>query len=202
MKCGMDHPGRNDLAVFALAVAISLMSSACGRTPLLDGLRSPPVDALGAPDVPTQDSRSTFMGDASSKQDSGPDLGVTIGNNAIAKASCSPNDATAVSIQIGVDRPSCGSTSSGSYIAVDLWYTNWDNLKPGTYPLDAKGGIGMSVYSPVQGGSNWEIGTNTVLTIESIDSDRMTGHCESSFPSGTVSVDFTAQWCGGNPGCG
>jgi hypothetical protein len=203
MKSGMVRRGRSDFAVFASAVAMSLISGACGRTPLLDGLQNPPVDAQIGHDVGAQDSRGTFLGDTGDgKPDGGPDVGLTIGNNTIAVASCSPNDATAVSITIGVDQPSCGSTSSGSYIAVAIWYTNWDNLKPGTYPLDARGGIAMSVYSPVQGGSNWEVGTNTVLTIESIDSDRMIGHCESSFPSGTVSMDFTARWCGGNPMCG
>jgi hypothetical protein len=199
----MDRRGRSNFAIFALAVTLLLISGACGRTPLLDGLRNPPVDAQSGPDVAAQDSRSTFLGDVGNgKPDGGPDVGVTIGNNAVAVASCSPDDETAVSLQIGVDRPSCGSTSSGSNIAVDLWYTSWDDLKPGTYALDASGGIGMSEYSPVQGGSNWELGTNTVLTIESIDSEWMTGHCEASFPSGTVSVDFTAKWCGGNPMCG
>lgn len=174
MKCGMDPRGRSDFAAFGSAV-ILLTSSACGRT----GGRNPPVDAQ-----------------------SGRDVGVTIGNDAIAVASCSPNDATAVSIKIGVDRPSCDSTSSGSYIVLAIWYTSWDNLKPGTYPLDANGGAGLFVYSPAQGVNNGEAGTNTVLTIESIDSGWMTGHCESSFPSGTVSVDFAAQWCAGNPMCG
>lgn len=188
--------------VFASAVTL-LISDACGRTPLLDGWRNPPVDAQSGRDVGMEDSRSAFLGDASdSKRDSGPDVGVTIGNDAIAVASCSPNDATAVSIRIGVDRPSCDSISSGSYIVLAIWYTSWDNLKPGTYPLDANGGAGLFVYSPAQGVNNGEAGTNTVLTIKSIDSGWMTGHCESSFPSGTVSVDFTAQWCAGYPGCG
>ena len=202
MKCGTDLRGRSDFAVFASAVTL-LISGACGRTPLLDGWRNPPVDAQSGHDVGAQDSLSTFLGDASdSNRDSGPDVGVTIGNDAIATASCSPNDALAVSIQIGVDQPSCDSTSSGSYVVVDIWYTSWDDLKPGTYALDANGGTGMSVHSPAQGVNHWEAGTNTVLTIRSIDSGRMTGHCESSFPSGTVSVDFVAQWCAGNPMCG
>jgi hypothetical protein len=202
MECGKHHRGRSDFAVFASAVT-SLIFGACGRTPLLDGWRNPPVDAQGGRDVAAQDSRSPFLGDASdSRRDSGSEVGVTIGNDAIAEASCSPNDALAVSIQIGVDRPSCDSYSSGSYIVVTIWYTSWDDLKPGTYPLDANGGTGMSVYSPAQRATDWEIGSNTVLTIKSIDSDRMTAHVESSFPSGTVSMDFTAQWCAGNPMCG
>jgi len=202
MKCGKDRRGRSDFAIFASAVTL-LVSGACGKTPLPDGWRDTPVDAQRGHDVGAGDSRSTFPGDASeSNRDSGPEVGVTIGNVAIAVASCSPNDETAVSIQIGVDQPSCGSTSSGSFVVVDIWYTTWDNLKPGTYALDANGGTGMSVYSPVQGVSNWEPGSHTVLTIKSIDADRMTGHCESSFPSGTVSVNFTAQWCAGNPMCG
>ena len=165
-----------------------LISGGCGRTPLLDEWRNPSVDAQVGHEV----------GDASdSKRD-----GVTVGHDAVAVASCSPNDAMAVSIQIGVDRPSCGSISTGSYLGVDLWYTSWDNLKPGIYVLDANGGIGMSVVAPVHGSPYWEPGTNTVLSIESIDAERMTGHCEASFPSGTVSVDFTAQWCGGHPRCG
>jgi hypothetical protein len=174
MKCGKDHRGRSDFAVFASAVTF-LISGACGRT----GWRNPPVDAQG-----------------------GRDLGVTIGHDAIAVASCSPNDATAVSIKIGVDRPSCDSTSSGSFIVVAIWYTSWDYLKPGTYALDANGAAGLFVYSPAQGVTNGEDGTNTVLTIKSIDSGWMIGHLESSFPSGRGSVDFTAQWCAGNPMCG
>jgi hypothetical protein len=75
-------------------------------------------------------------------------------------------------------------------------------LKPGTYALDANRGIGTSAYFPGQGVSNPEPGTNTVLTVKSIDSERMTGHFESSFPSGAVSVDVTVQWCAGNPMCG
>ena len=197
MKCGKDRRGKGDFAVFASAVTL-LISGACGRT----SWQNPPVDAQGGRDVGVRDSRSTFLDDASDRnRDSGPDIGVTIGHDAIAVATCSPNDAPAVSIQIGVDQPSCDSTSSGSYIVVTIWYTSWDKLKPGTYPLDANGGAALSVYSPAQGVSNWEDGTNTVLTIESIDSSRMIGRCESSFPSGTVSVNFTAQLCADNPMC-
>jgi hypothetical protein len=198
MKCGKDRRGRSDFASFASAVTLLLILGACGRTPLLD----PPVDAQRGRDVGAQDSRSTFPGDASDgKRYSGPDIGVTIGSDAIAQAACSPNDAPAVFLQIGVDRPSCDSTSSGSYIVLAIWYTSWDKLKLGTYALDANGGAGLFVYSPAQGANNGEAGTSTVLTIETIDSSWMTGHLESSFPSGTVSVDFTALWCAGNPMC-
>jgi len=60
----------------------------------------------------------------------------------------------------------------------------------------------MSLHSYGQGANDWEIGTSTVLTIKSIDSGQMLGHCEAAFPSGIVSVDFTAQWCGGDYMCG
>jgi hypothetical protein len=202
MKCGKDRRGRSGFAVFASAVTW-LISGACGRTPLLDGWRNPPVDAQGGRDAGAGDSRGTFPGDASdSNRYRGPDVGVTIGSDAIAVDACSPNDAPAVSIRIGVDRPSCDSPSSGSYLVVAIWYTSWDYLRPGTYALDANGGAGLFVYSSAQAVNNGEAGTNTVLTVESIDSGWMTGHCESSFPSGTVSVNFTAQRCGGYPGCG
>ena len=201
MKRGKNDRLGSDFAVFASAVTW-LIAGACGKTPLLDGWRNPPVDAQSGREVGAGDSRGTFLGDASdSKRDSGPDVGVTIGSDAIAVEACSPNDAPAVSIQIGVDRPSCDSTSSGSYIVLVIWYTSWEHLQPGTYALDANGGAGMSVYSPAPGVTYWESGTDTVLTIKSIDSGQMTGHCESSFPSGTVSVDFTAQRCGDNPMC-
>ena len=197
MKCGKGSRGRSDFAIFAAAVTW-LISGACGRTPLLD----PPVEAQRGRDAAAGDSRSPFPGDArDGNRDRGPVVGVTIGNEAIAVAACSPNDAPAISITIGVDRPSCDSTSSGSYILLDLWYTSWDKLKPGTYALDANGGAGLFVYSPAQAVNHGEAGTNTVLTIESIDSARMTGHFASAFPSGTVSVDFTAQWCAGDPMC-
>ena len=197
MKRGKNRRGRSDFAIIASAVIV-VTSGACGRT----GWRNPPVDAQSGHDVGAGDSRGTFLGDASdSKRDSGPDVGMTIGSDAIAVEACSPNDAPPVSIQIGVDRPSCDSTSSGSYIVLVIWYTSWDYLKPGTYDLDANGAAGLFVYSPAQGVNNGEAGTNTVLTIKSIDSGQMTGHCESSFPSGTVSVDFTAQRCGDNPMC-
>ncbi len=193
---GKDRRGRSDFSVVALA-ATALVAGGCGRS----GWQNALGDAQGGHDAGKEDSRGAFPGDASGgNPDGGPGLGVTIGNNAIAVAACSPNDATAVTITIGVDRPSCDSAASGSYVVVKIWYTSWDNLKPGTYALDLDHG-GAGLCSPAQGASSCEAGTNTVLTVKSIDSGRMTGHCQSAFPSGTVSVDFTAEWCAGDPMC-
>ena len=129
-----------------------------------------------------------------------------IRNDVIAVASCSPDDGPAVSIHFGVDRPSCDGIFSGPYTIATVWYTTWDELKPGTYVLDKNGGKGMSLFAPSATSSNYAVGTNTVLTINSIDAGWMTGHFMSSFSDGTMwgtmSVDFIAPWCAGHPMCG
>jgi hypothetical protein len=197
MKLHKRHPVA---FAFVASAVMLLVSGGCGRSSMLDGRRNPHVDAASGRDVGIADgSDSAAEGGG---RDSGLDVGVVIGSTAIAMAGCSPNDAEAVFILIGVDRASCDSHGSGAFVSVDIWYTSWENLKPGRYSLDASAGAGAVVYVPAAGSERWESATNVVLTIKSIDSRWMLGHCESSFPSGTVSVDFTAQWCGGNPGCG
>lgn len=200
MKRSKDRSGKIHVALVSSLVTLVTCG---GRTPLLDFPGNTSADARAAGADAATDSDSALSGDASDgSRDSGRDAGLTIGSYAIATATCSPNDAGAVSVMIGVDRLSCDSEPSGSYVRVSLWYTGWDYLKPGRYAVDVNGGNGMSLYSPKPGSTDWEGGTNTILTIKTIDSEGMLGHVEASFPSGTVSMDFTAKWCAGNPMCG
>jgi hypothetical protein len=183
-------------SLLALAVAV-LLSVACGRT----STGRVQLDA-GNRDTGVGDVRETPAADAFvSQRDAATAIDAKIGDNAIAQAVCAPNDGAAVAIHIGVDQPSCDSGASGPGLVVTL-YDGWDYLRPGTYELDTNAWIGTAAYSPTQGQYDWETATRSVLTIVSIDAVRMVAHCESTFPSGSIAVDFVATWCGGYPLCG
>ncbi len=155
-------------------------------------------DDKGIPgDGSVEDSGDSNGGDAGADADGDSDAG---GVPAVAMGDCSPNDSPAVSFHVGVDAASCGSTPSGAYVVITVWYTDWATLALGAHALDASSG--MALYFPSPMSSTTETGANTVLTIDSIDSTRMTGRYESTFPSGAMSADFEAPWCDGSPGCG
>jgi hypothetical protein len=164
-------------------VAICLLAAACGRTSAGRLL----VDA-SHPDLATSDVRDTSA------------IDLKVGTNAIAEATCAPNDGGAVTVHIGVDRPSCDSGTSGPSLVVTL-YSGWDYLHAGSYALDTDAWVGTASYSSAPGQRS-ETAIRAVLTIVSIDATRMVAHCEAQFSSGFIALDFVATWCGGYPLCG
>jgi hypothetical protein len=183
MERNDDRRGKRGLTVF-LSTVTCLISAACGKTAVFDTRKD-----------------SSVLGDASNG-DRGSDR-IAVASEAVAKPGCSPNDASAVSIHFGVERPTCDGVWHGGFVAVGLWQTSWDHLKPGTYDIGGTDTfVGTATYGSDQGANDWQLAKAGVLTIESIDSTRMTGHCEATFPGGTLSVDFSAQWCGGHEECG
>jgi hypothetical protein len=184
---------KNGLAVFVSAVAV-LMCGTCGRTSVFDGRKDSSVP--GAASKSQGDSRLD-------DQREGGSGNLVMASEAVVEPGCSPNDAPAVSIHFGVDRPACDGARHGSYVVVSLWQTSWDHLRPGTYDLGSVDAlIGMAVFGSGQGADDSQLANSGALTIDSVDSTRMTGHLALIFPSGTLSLDFTAWWCGGYELCG
>jgi len=197
--------------ILVLLIGVGLSAAGCGDdTPDDNGIpgdgsgedsgASSGSDADADTDADTDsdtDADADGDSDGDSDADSGPDASVV---PAVAAGDCSPNDAPAVSFHVGVDAASCGSTPSGAYVVITVWYTSWDTLEVGTHALDASSGMALYFSSPMS--STTEIGADTVLTIDFIDSTRMTGRYEATFTSGAMSADFEAPWCDNSPGCG